>query len=507
MIDELYQLRQRAYRLLIIVAWACAAWMGILGLLLKSPDTIPAVLLAAIANIVPTIMWRARRVDATARLAIGTLAAVHPALAVWLWSGHPFQMDTHMYFFVALSALAVLCDWRPIALAAVLIALHHIAFAIVAPSVEFPDGGGVLRVVIHAVAVVMEFSVLAYLTTRLRALLTAQYDARRRSEALAAEADDRRRDVERAMEEAREAEAHAARERAARERAESEAKIRHRQELQRLAQSFQGTISGVVLSVASAASQLEDLARTLNTLALEASRQTAQTAHAAGRTAGNVAELADQMQSIGVSISAILAAVEQQAQLSGTASCVSRDGHEAVRTLADRTTSISDFADRVQEIAGSTNLLALNATIEAARSGEAGRGFAVVAGEVKQLARQAADATNEIRTLAGTVSHGAVEVNATLSGIARIVDEVAQAAQSIKDEVSSQRRSVDVIDRAARETAHDVGAMASDVERIAQVAARAETLSDGVLSAASTLLGAATSLRKATDQFVEDLAA
>ncbi|MEZ5249444.1 MAG: methyl-accepting chemotaxis protein [Ilumatobacteraceae bacterium] len=50
----------------------------------------------------------------------------------------------------------------------------------------------------------------------------------------------------------------------------------------------------------------------------------------------------------------------------------------------------------IQDIANQINLLALNATIESARAGEAGRGFAVVANEVKTLAKEASDATEQI---------------------------------------------------------------------------------------------------------------
>lgn len=507
MIDELQALRLRGYTLLVIIGWACAAWMLILGALLKSPDTLTAFLMAVAANIVPTLMWRQRRVDSQARMAIGTLAAIHPALAVWLWSGHAFQMDTHMYFFVALSALAVLCDWRPIALASAMIALHHAFFAIFAPDVVFTADSSIWRVLVHAVAVILELAMLSYITTRMRQLFAQQHEARQQSEALAAEANARRRDLERAMEEARAAGARAADERARREQVEAEARARHREDLHALAEAFSASVAEVVTSVGAAASQLEGSARSLNTLALETSRQTAQTARTAGSTAGNVSQLADQVRAISVSITAILAAVEQQAQLSGTASDVSQAGHDTVRALASQTASITSFADRIQAIAGRTNLLALNATIEAARTGEAGQGFAVVAGEVKQLARQARDATGEIRSLAGTVSEGAIEVTAALAGIADMVDEVAQAAHAIRNEVSSQRETAKAIDRTAATTAEHVNAMAGEVERVAEVAAQTESLSNDVLGAASTLLEAATNLRHATDQFVGKLAA
>lgn len=59
-------------------------------------------------------------------------------------------------------------------------------------------------------------------------------------------------------------------------------------------------------------------------------------------------------------------------------------------------TRIQDFIEVNGRITSQVNILALNATIEAARAGDAGRGFAVVASEVKNLARQAANTSNEL---------------------------------------------------------------------------------------------------------------
>jgi len=59
---------------------------------------------------------------------------------------------------------------------------------------------------------------------------------------------------------------------------------------------------------------------------------------------------------------------------------------------------IGNLADRISDIASTTNLLALNAAIEASRAGEHGRGFAVVADEVRNLSMQSTETGVEIRT-------------------------------------------------------------------------------------------------------------
>ena len=69
------------------------------------------------------------------------------------------------------------------------------------------------------------------------------------------------------------------------------------------------------------------------------------------------------------------------------------------------------ITETIAEISEQTNLLALNATIEAARAGEAGKGFAVVANEIKDLAKQTAEATQKNKsatsrhTIFNTINH------------------------------------------------------------------------------------------------------
>jgi REP element-mobilizing transposase RayT len=97
---------------------------------------------------------------------------------------------------------------------------------------------------------------------------------------------------------------------------------------------------------------------------------------------------------------------------------------------------IGKIIDLVTSISDQTKLLALNASIEAASAGDAGRGFAVVATEVKELARQTAEAAHNIATSIKTIQYAIVQTieetgatRTTFQTILKLITDIAAALE------------------------------------------------------------------------------
>ncbi len=93
-----------------------------------------------------------------------------------------------------------------------------------------------------------------------------------------------------------------------------------------------------------------------------------------------------------------------------------------VKYLGESSQKISKAVDLINGIAARTNTLAINASLEASRAGSQGRGFSIIADEVRTLARQSAEATEEIRQLVLSIQAETREVVAAMeSGTEQVV--------------------------------------------------------------------------------------
>lgn len=104
---------------------------------------------------------------------------------------------------------------------------------------------------------------------------------------------------------------------------------------------------------------------------------------------------------------------------------------ESTVQLSSQTKSIEDIINTVSDIADQSNILSVNAAIEAAKAGEHGKGFAVVAQEVKILANQSKEATNQVREILGDIQKAtSTAVMATERGTKTVAEAVELSEQS-----------------------------------------------------------------------------
>ncbi len=145
-------------------------------------------------------------------------------------------------------------------------------------------------------------------------------------------------------------------------------------------------------------------------------------------------------------------------------------GVGTIRGLQEAVGRIGEVARLIADIAAQTNLLALNATIEAARAGEAGKGFAVVAGEVKALATQTAQRTEDITRQIHLIEAATQEAVTAVRGIEMGVGALGRTTGGIADAIGQQTAATEEIAR----TIAGAAAHVRDVEaRIAEVAQEA----------------------------------
>ncbi len=189
-----------------------------------------------------------------------------------------------------------------------------------------------------------------------------------------------------------------------------------------------------------------------------------------------------------------------------------------VNELGAAAEEISKVTEVITEISEQTNLLALNATIEAARAGEAGKGFAVVANEIKELARQTAEATQGIKakvtgiqnTTADTVSEiGQISevirsVNDIVTSIANAVAEQSITTQEIAENVAQASQGIQEVNVNVAQSSSVAAEIARDIAQVSRVSEAINDASNRVSSDAGNLSSASTRIKEMMQRFKID---
>lgn len=192
----------------------------------------------------------------------------------------------------------------------------------------------------------------------------------------------------------------------------------------------------------------------------------------------------------------------------------------AMENLLVKTKEGEAIAGMILEISSQTNLLALNASIESARAGEAGRGFAVVADQIRQLAEQTKDSTEDITKIINELVENA---NAVVTSVEQSVDatqnqnekilSAAETFQKLEHNMSELIKDIDKIDNRIQglsesnnKIVENISQLSATTEEVTASAQEANDLSERNLELAEQAKEAITLMRTTTEsmeQYVE----
>jgi len=181
----------------------------------------------------------------------------------------------------------------------------------------------------------------------------------------------------------------------------------------------------------------------------------------------NVESVAAAIEEMTASISDVAQNAERAAGVACEAARLTEISNEKISLLGAAANEIGKVIEVIQDIAEQTNLLALNATIEAARAGEAGKGFAVVATEVKELAKQTSEATDDIARRVKAIQLTTGEAVKAIGDIQSVIHNVSTVSSTIASAVAEQQKTTHEIARTVHETTSAVQSVSRGISESA----------------------------------------
>jgi methyl-accepting chemotaxis protein len=267
-------------------------------------------------------------------------------------------------------------------------------------------------------------------------------------------------------------------------------------------ESYERSAGDMLRAVAAASAELEATALAMTAAAERTSHMAITVAAAAEESTVCASSAAGSAESLTGSITTIQSNVTQSGEVADEAVRLSGEAQTAVSELAVSAKRIGEVVELIKGIADQTNLLALNATIEAARAGEAGKGFAIVAQEVKNLASQTGNATEDIASQVASI-RGAVEgAVGAMSRIETVIQRINANATTIGQSVQMQASVSSEIASAISQVAASSQSVAADVSLVTETATETGVAASQVLSASRELSQQASKLDQETSEFL-----
>ncbi|OPJ61829.1 methyl-accepting chemotaxis protein [Clostridium chromiireducens] len=196
-----------------------------------------------------------------------------------------------------------------------------------------------------------------------------------------------------------------------------------------------------------------------------------------------------------------------------------KEFYSKIIALGKDINKINDITNLINSVAEQTNLLALNAAIEAARAGEAGKGFSVVAEEIRKLAEQSKDSSENISKLINGISNdtnviveNSVSMDNELMDQVKVIDNSIASFKKIIEAVDEVIPKIETVKNSAENIENDKNSILFKVEGLSSVSIEVSASSEEI-SASSEEMNASTEevasaaqiLNSMTNQMIEEV--
>lgn len=297
-------------------------------------------------------------------------------------------------------------------------------------------------------------------------------------------------------------------------------------------EKLQGIIKQIAensTSVGSSSEQLSSISEELLTGAEDTSQRSTNVATSSEEMSANLNNVAAAMEESSTNANMVATAAEEMSStineiaenaekargVSSDAVAQANKASDSMQQLSDAANKIGKVTETITEISEQTNLLALNATIEAARAGEAGKGFAVVANEIKELAKQTAEATLDIKNLiddvqnsSNSTSEGIIQISDVITGvndivstIASAVEEQTAATQEIANNIAQASQGIQEVNENVNQSSDVSTGISKDIAEVSLAAQSISSSSNDVKQSAQDLLARSQELNAIVGSF------
>ncbi|MCG8528787.1 MAG: methyl-accepting chemotaxis protein [Opitutales bacterium] len=227
-------------------------------------------------------------------------------------------------------------------------------------------------------------------------------------------------------------------------------------------------LSATSSQLASSSNEMSNKSTTVMSAGEQLSGSMSTIASATEELSQSASTVASSVEEMTATISEITQNCVRETEIARNANVESRKAEDVMGKLGVAAVEIGKVVELISSIASQTNLLALNATIEAASAGEAGKGFAVVASEVKELARQTAEATDQISNQITSIQSNTKESEVAIKQVANIIEELGQISATIATSIEEQSATTEEISKTIAQVSTSTGEVAKQVSQSAQ---------------------------------------